>query len=527
MPPSEIKIPMISLFGKCSRNNTDSMAAAKSGSVATNSVEAATVVNCNDGTQTAKWAARSAAAKRARAQPRGDFTNAAAASFQKKGNNNIVANPTRAADANNSGAPASLKSGDAQPIANINDARASFGGTGARSAAADTAAVVSQRSKNAGAVLARAPAAGDSARVPIPKFHIDNNIRKAAGPPSELYHSAEWFDAICSRVLSRAWHCVGDGGGLGAKGAARPVSLLPGALNESLLLVNDGAAVRCLPNICTHRGHAVVEGAGCYESLVCKYHGRTFSLDGHFKQMPEFKNVEGFPAPSDDLIQIPCERFGPLLFVNLDSAYAFDALLTMVKRRVEFMPVAEFKLDANAQKTYEFEANWALYVDNYLEGFHIPFIHKKLASTMEWNHYKTTLYDYCNLQVAPAAPGEPAFELPAGHPDSGSRIAAYYFWLFPGTMLNFYPWGLSVNIIEPLSASRTRVRFASYIWKEELRGAGAGGDLQLVEMEDEAAVCSIQKNLKSRFAPRSRYSPSQEIGVHHFHRLLAKFLQQP
>lgn len=358
----------------------------------------------------------------------------------------------------------------------------------------------------------------------IQKFHIDVNIRKAAGPPADLYYNPDWFGEIAERVFSRTWHCIGDNSGLAARGALRPAALLPGALDESLLLVNDGAAIRCMPNICTHRGHALADAAGCAESLVCRYHGRTFALDGHLKQMPEFKNVEGFPAPSDDLLQLPCEKFGPLFFTSLDPAHTFENLTSMMARRVDFLPIQNFKPDPASVKSYEFDANWALYVENYLEGFHIPFIHKKLTAAIQWDQYKTILYDYSSLQLAPAAAGEPAFELPAGHPDSGTRVAAFYYWLFPGTMLNFYPWGLSLNIIEPISAARTRVRFASYVWREDLRGKGAGGDLHLVEMEDEAAVTAVQRNMRSRFAPRARYSPNQETGVHHFHRLMGKFL---
>lgn len=362
------------------------------------------------------------------------------------------------------------------------------------------------------------------AAVKIPKFHVDTNIRRAAGPPADFYYNPEWFDEIRGRILARGWNCAGDAALLDARGDARPHTLLPGALDERVLLVNDGSKIACMPNVCTHRGHAVVEKPGCYESFVCKYHGRSFALDGHMKQMPEFKNVEGFPAPSDDLLQLPTGRLGPLVFVNLDPDVAFDAVVAPLAQRIGFLPLNEFKCDAASERTYEFEANWALYVDNYLEGFHIPFIHKKLAATMDWNHYRTILYDYCSLQLAPAADSEPAFELPAGHHDAGTRVAAYYYWLFPGTMLNFYPWGLSVNIVEPLSASRTRVRFMSYVWKDALRGKGAGGNLQFVQEEDEAAVTTIQANMRSRFAPRSRYSPSHEIGTHHFHRLAAKYL---
>ena len=33
-------------------------------------------------------------------------------------------------------------------------------------------------------------------------------------------------------------------------------------------------------------------------------------------------------------------------------------------------------------------------------------------------------------------------------------------------MFNFYPWGLSINIVEPQSNDKTKVRFLTYMWDE-------------------------------------------------------------
>jgi choline monooxygenase len=104
------------------------------------------------------------------------------------------------------------------------------------------------------------------------------------------------------------------------------------------------------------------------------------------------------------------------------------------------------------------------------------------------------------------------------------RIAAYYFWLFPATMLNFYPWGLSLNAVRPLGRDRTQVIFRSYVAEPALCEKGAGAALDRVEAEDEAVVEQVALGVKSRLYARGRYSPAREQGVHHFHRLLAEFL---
>ena len=94
----------------------------------------------------------------------------------------------------------------------------------------------------------------------------------------------------------------------------------------------------------------------------------------------------------------------------------------------------------------------------------------------------TELFPHCNLQLGIAKPGEPAFDLPASSPDVGKRVAAYYWWLFPNTMLNVYPWGVSVNVVKPLAVDRTRVSFLSYVWDESKLDRGAGSTVAMAFM---------------------------------------------
>ena len=128
------------------------------------------------------------------------------------------------------------------------------------------------------------------------------------------------------------------------------------------------------------------------------------------------------------------------------------------------------------------------------------------------------------MQRALARPAEAAFATPPDSPDHGKPVAAYYFWVFPNLMLNFYPWGLSVNLVLPQSPSRTRVCFRSYVGDPARLDTGAGGALERVEAEDEAIVEAVQRGVRSRLYRGGRYSPTQERGVHHFHRLLAQLL---
>jgi choline monooxygenase len=91
-------------------------------------------------------------------------------------------------------------------------------------------------------------------------------------------------------------------------------------------------------------------------------------------------------------------------------------------------------------------------------------------------------------------------------------------------MFNFYPWGISVNVVRPVSPSKIVVEFLTYVADESKIEGSAGADLHGVELEDEAVVESVQKGIRSRFYSHGRYSPTREQGTHHFHRLIAEFM---
>jgi choline monooxygenase len=225
--------------------------------------------------------------------------------------------------------------------------------------------------------------------------------------------------------------------------------------------------------VCTHRGTLVVDGPGHEQQLRCRYHGRRFTLDGRFNSMPEFEATADFPSPADDLPRVALGMWERFLMVALAPAMTFDDVVAPMRARLGHLPVDELIFDATGARDYVVNANWALYIDNYLEGFHIPYVHNSLAAVIDYGAYAVELERYAVLQVAIARSGETAFETPRSHPDAGKRVAAYYFWLFPTTMFNVYPWGISVNVVNPIAVDRTRVSFPVRLGRGQAR-AGSG-----------------------------------------------------
>lgn len=356
-------------------------------------------------------------------------------------------------------------------------------------------------------------------------FHIHPDITQAETLPSSFYRSQSVFDELIEKAFAKSWQLVGDTSQVEIPGQVRPVSFLEFGLEEPMLLTNEQGTIHCLSNVCTHRGNILCHDPCKTKQIICGYHARRFNLQGEFQFMPEFKEAKDFPRKEDHLPQFPLKNLGPWLFAALgEDAFDFEPVLDAMNRKIGFLPLDEFREDKSRNKDYLVNAHWALYCDNYLEGFHIPFVHEGLNAVLDYRKYETILFSHCNLQVGHSSGGEHVFDLPKDHEDYGQQISAYYFWVFPNMMFNFYPWGCSINVVKPISLNRTKVSFISYVYDESKLDTGAGAALDKVEREDEFVVEGVFKGMTSRVYKTGRFSPKMEKGVHHFQSLLSEFL---
>lgn len=359
-------------------------------------------------------------------------------------------------------------------------------------------------------------------------FEVDPDIAKAKTIHTDFYTNPDVFELSKEKIFANCMHFTGDASSLPELNFAFPTILLPGLLDEPVLLLRDKEdTIKCMSNVCTHRGNLVVDSPCKARKLTCKYHGRTFDQNGKMTFMPEFKEVEGFPCEADHLTQLPVFKWGNLLFTSLNPKADPTDYFKDMKARMDFFPMEKLVRKDELSRDYFIDANWALYCENYLEGFHIPFVHEGLNQELDFSDYHTELYfPYSSLQLGVAKKGDHTFNLPESSPDFGKKIAAYYFWVFPNMMFNFYPWGLSLNIVQPVSHNKTKVSFITYMLDEEKYNKGAGSNLHKVEMEDEEIVQNVQKGIHSRFYSQGRYSVTREKGTHHFHRLLAHYISK-
>jgi choline monooxygenase len=335
-------------------------------------------------------------------------------------------------------------------------------------------------------------------------FDINPDIRKAETLSSEFYTDEKYFHESKEKIFARSWQLIGRADEIDN---LKPKTILENFLDEPILLTKTGEKLNCLSNVCTHRGNILIESSCKTSGIRCGYHGRRFDLEGKFLSMPEFETAENFPSEKDDLAKIPFGIWQDFLFASINPFATFEEFIAEMNEKLKDFEFENLKF--SSAKDYEVKAHWALYCENYLEGLHIPFVHQSLNAEIDWGFYFTEHFRYSILQTA--------F-------DKKHELAAHYFFIFPNLMFNFYPWGISVNIIKPLKKDLTKVSYLTFVSDESKLNKGAGADLETVEFEDQEVVESVQKGINSRFYDKGRYSPAKEKGTHHFHRLIAEFM---
>jgi choline monooxygenase len=311
-------------------------------------------------------------------------------------------------------------------------------------------------------------------------------------------------------VLARGWQLVARAELVRAAGD----HALAEAAGVPLIIVRgDDGVLRALHNVCRHRAGplALCDGRAA-RALTCRYHGWTYALDGRLRGAPEMDDAAGFDPHTIRLPQARVAQWQGLVFAALDPQApefaevvdGIDAQLAAAGHRL-----ADYRFHRRVD--YEIACDWKVYVDNYLEGYHLPLVHPGLNRLLDARRYTTRNARWHSLQSSPLA-GDTALY--------GSGEALYYF-LYPNTMLNCLPGRLQTNRVLPLAAGRCRVEFDFYYANERLAEADADAQFSDQVQREDVAVCeAVQRGLASGSYDAGRLNPLRESGVWHFHELL-------
>ncbi len=357
-------------------------------------------------------------------------------------------------------------------------------------------------------------------------FPFDPDIERAATIPARLYNDPVYLELERERVFAHSWQLVGRTDQLREHGQYLTATVG----NDSIVVLRDGDALRGFHNVCLHRAGPVASGCGKRKTLQCRYHGWTYGLDGTLTHAPEMESVKNFHPSEMHLVPVAVATWGPLVFANLDGkAPPLLEVLEDIPQRV-----APFRCETMQyvmRKEWEIACNWKVYVDNYLEGYHLPVVHPGLHKELDYAAYRVEPHRYFSFQHAPLRQVHGGNAAERRYDPAKAEVAeALYVWLFPNIMLNVYMGQMQTNVVIPLSHDRCRVVFEWYSASPPADPATDTEWTRLLAFSDEIQdedieICeAVQRNLRSRIYDRGRYSALREVGVHHFHSLLHEFL---
>lgn len=340
-------------------------------------------------------------------------------------------------------------------------------------------------------------------------------LERATTIPATWYTLPAVFEFEQRQVFANSWQLAGEAGSLKSPGDYRVEEIAGGAI---IVLRDKQGELRAFHNVCRHRAGPVAAGSGNCKILRCRYHGWVYRLDGSLHTAPEIGEVEDFDPAAFGLVPLSVTEESGMLYVARKQAAKIGSatpaeMFAGIRDRVGQPgsgPLKYYRRD-----TYEISCNWKAYVDNYLEGYHLPLVHPELSKILDYQQYTTEVHDGYSLQHSEIAQPTAAY----------NPGQAYYYFIFPNIMLNILPGRMQTNVVLPTGPDHCRVVFDYYY--EDTSSAAARSTIEedirfgdLVQKQDIDICEQVQKGLASGVYERGRLSAKRELGVHHFQNLL-------
>ena len=342
---------------------------------------------------------------------------------------------------------------------------------------------------------------------------------------SQAYLEQKWLDAELTGVFARTWQWICHAGLLSAPGgyvtatlAGMPVAVVRGREGE----------LRAFYNVCQHRAHELLSGAGTTRNIVCPYHAWTYDLTGALKAARRADRMETFEKSDICLQRVQVEEFGGFVYVNLDpDAPALADQAGDLAADIALWAPDVATLRHAKRLTYDVATNWKNVIDNFLECYHCHIAHKEFVDLVDMNTYEVRTHGIWSSHFAEAGKHQNA-----AYDVSGATVNQHaVWWLWPNTCLLRYPGRGNFMVFQVLPAGpeRTLETWDFYFETAEPEEAEAQSVRyvdEVLQQQDIALVESVQRGMRTPAFDQGRIvvdaagSGLSEHGVHHFHGLL-------
>ena len=315
--------------------------------------------------------------------------------------------------------------------------------------------------------------------------------------PVHLYRGEDALRADRDRVLRRSWQFLGHDSQVPTTGDY--LADVIGGAPVVVVRKADGV-LAAFHNVCRHRAGALVaDGAGnCGEAFTCRYHGWKYALDGRLRNAVDFGALDGFDPRDYGLFPIRVEVWRGLLFVNLDpDAAPLSRLIAPLAGR---WLAGQAALPLTERRSHRIACNWKAYVENYLEGYHLPMVHPEFDADIVVAGYRTEIEGEVIFASAP--------------PRDASVYGGLWGWLWPNLGVNVYRHGYMIERMTAVGPAETRLDY--FYFFDPARTAELDAMLKvsdLVTAQDLQVCEEVQRNLEAGIYGGGVLSPKHENGV--------------
>lgn len=207
-------------------------------------------------------------------------------------------------------------------------------------------------------------------------------VEEAETLPAWCYTSPEFYKAEVQNMFMKVWNFFGHVDQIPDKGDYMTLTFV----GVPLIIVRGGDdKVRAFANTCRHRGALVAQGEGNCSAFVCPYHAWTYGLDGQLRGCSGMEETANFDKTDNGLIELRLEIFGNFMFINFD--HDAEPLIDYLGDFPDLM--GSYKLDnlrLTRKATYDVACNWKVHIENAMEEYHLPTVHKATIDFKEMEH---------------------------------------------------------------------------------------------------------------------------------------------
>ena len=198
---------------------------------------------------------------------------------------------------------------------------------------------------------------------------LDRN--EAMSLPPKAFTSEQLLALEREKIFSKEWICVGR-----EDECASPGDYFATEVNQVPLIIvrNNDNRLLALANVCRHRMARIIHNQGKTRVFTCSYHAWSYDLNGQLVNAPNMENRR-FDKTDCRLPEVRLEVWQGFIYVNLDNdAEPLAPRLQPFSDRIKRYRVD--RMTSVWKKKLTWKTNWKVLVENFLEVYHIPIVHK-------------------------------------------------------------------------------------------------------------------------------------------------------